>query len=148
MPLGFSFRETMRGAYYWTDAPVDEHPLEFTLHVSTSSIRRFFRDRTWNLQGTVTADALATQSPLTGTLLFRLPDEHRLAYRFSFVADDGRKLEFRGQKDWTPLAPIASMTVLPASLYSEQGLELARATVHFALRNDLVGFLGSFRLAY
>ena len=40
------------------------------------------------------------------------------------------------------------MTVLPASLYSEQGLELARATVHFALRNDLAGFLGSFRLTY
>jgi len=94
----------------------------------------------------VDAEGLATKQALEGTLAFRLLDERRLPYRFQFVGDDGKDYELSGQKEWSGLAPIESMTLLPASLYDADGAELARATLRFDLRSDLASWMKSFRI--
>jgi hypothetical protein len=143
---GFSFRETMSGSYWRLDAPTDERAIAFTIEARAKSIRRFARDRIWTIKGTVDADGLASRSPLEGTLLFRLPDERRLPYRFSFTGDDGKRYELSGQKEFTALAPIESMTLLPVSLYGPDDEEMARATLRFDYRSDLGRWMKSFRI--
>ena len=145
---GFSFRETMSGSFWWLDAPTDERALTFTIEARAGDVGRFMRDRTWCLTGTIDADGLATARPLEGTLAFKLLDERRLPYRWSFVGDDGAGYEMSGQKEWSALSPVASMTVLPATLYDSQGLELARARLRFDWRSDLGRWMRSFRIHF
>lgn len=143
---GFSFRETMSGSYWRLETPTDERAIAFTIDARARDLRRFARDKTWTITGTVDAEGLATKRPLEGTLAFRLLDERRLPYRFKFVGDDGRDYELSGQKEWSGLSPIESMTLLPASLYGADGGELGRATLRFDLRSDLASWMKSFRI--
>ena len=143
---GFSFKETMSGSYWRLDAPAAERALAFTIEARAKSIRRFAMDRTWLITGTVDAEDLATHALLEGTLLFRLPDERRLPYRFTFTGDDGKRYELSGQKEFSGLAPVESMTLLPATLYGPDDEEVARATLRFDYRSDLGRWLKSFRL--
>jgi hypothetical protein len=143
---GFSFRETMSGSYWLLSAPTDERALTFKIEVRAGDVRRFVRDRTWRITGTVDAEGLATRRPLEGTLQFKLLDERRLPYRFTFVGDDGATYELSGQKEWSVLSPVDSMTLLPASLYDSGGKELARAKLRFDWRSDIGRFMKSFRV--
>jgi hypothetical protein len=143
---GFSFRETMSGSYWRLDAPADERAITFTIEARAHDLRRFARDKTWRITGTIDAEGLASRRPLEGTLGFRLVDERRLPYRFDFVGDDGERYELSGQKEWSGLAPIESMTLLPASLYDGGGEEMARATLRFDVRSDLGRWMKSFRV--
>jgi hypothetical protein len=142
---GFSFRETRSGTYWRRETPTEERAIAFTIEARTNNLRRFARDKTWSIQGTIDAEGLASGSALKGTLAFRLLDERRLPYRFEFTGDDGSSYELSGQKEWSGLSPIDSMTVLPASVYDADGRELARATLRFDLRSDFVRWLKSFR---
>lgn len=143
---GFSFRETMSGSYWRLDAPAEERAIAFTIEARARDLRRFARDKTWRITGTIDAEGLASRRDLQGTLAFRLVDERRLPYRFDFVGDDGQRYELSGQKEWSGLAPIESMTLLPASLYDSNGEEIARATLRFDVRSDLGRWMKSFRL--
>ena len=98
---------------------------------------RFARDKTWRIRGTLDAERLATRSDAEGTLVFKLIDERRLPYRLRFRGDDGRFYELSGQKEWLGVAPLESMTTLPASLYDDAGEEIARATLRFDLTRGL-----------
>jgi hypothetical protein len=148
MTPGFFFHETMRGSYHLLESPTVERAIEFTVKVSASDVRRFLKDKTWTIRGDVDVEGLASRRPLEGTIGFRMLDERRMPYRLSFTADDGKSYELRGQKEWSALAPVESMTVLPASLYDAQGREVGRATLRFDARNELGKFLKSFRLAF
>lgn len=143
---GFSFRETMSGTYWRLDAPTEERAIAFTVEARAKSIRRFALDKTWSLTGSIDAEGLATARAVKGTLAFRLLDERRLPYRLAFTGDDGRSYELSGQKEWSGLSPIESLTTLPASLYGADGEEMARATLRFDVRSDLLVWLKSFRL--
>lgn len=143
---GFSFRETMSGSYWRLDAPAAERAIAFTVHARAHDIGEFARHKTWTLRGTIDAEGLASGRPVEGTLAFRLLDERRMPYRLAFAGDDGRRYELSGQKEWSGLAPIESMTLLPASLYDESGKEFARATLRFDLRSDWGRWMKSFRL--
>jgi hypothetical protein len=143
---GFRYHEMLRGTFHLLDAPTDERAIEVTLVVRAPPPRRISRSSTWELGGEIVVEGIAERAPLQGTLGVKLLDERRLSYRFTFAGDDGRTYEFWGQKDWSPIAPVESMTVLPASIYAEGGDEIARATLRFDLRNDLGAFLRSFRL--
>jgi hypothetical protein len=146
MVPGFSFRETMSGTYWRLDEPTEERPIVVSLEAQTTRFRGFVRDKICTLKGTLDAEGLATARAVEGTLAFRLLDERRLPYRLAFTGDDGRSYELSGQKEWSGLSPIESMTLLPASLYGPDGEELARATLRFDLRSDLASCLKSFRL--
>jgi len=143
--LGFLFRETMRGTYYLFDAPLDERAIEFSLVVRSRGIRRFMRDRVASITGEVTLEKLAMRRPLDGTLGLHLR-EGRLPYEFTFQGDDGTGYRFRGQKEYTLLAPAESVSTLPASLYDHEGREIGRSVVRFDLRADTSRFVKSFRL--
>jgi len=143
---GFSFRETMRGSYWLLDAPTDERAIDFTIQARADDVTRFARDKTWRIRGTLDAEGLATRSDAEGTLVFKLLDERRLPYRLRFRGDDGRFYELSGQKEWLGVAPLASMTTLPASLYDDAGEEIARATLRFDLRADWGRWMKSFRV--
>jgi hypothetical protein len=143
---GFQFKETMRGSYHLLADPADERAIEFTIVSKAKDLRRFARDKTCAIEGDVQVEKLASKRPLSGTLGLLLLDERRLPYRFTFTGDDDKTYELRGQKDWTPMAPIDSMTTLPASIYDELGEEIGRATLRFDLRHDLAKFLRSWKL--
>jgi hypothetical protein len=143
---GFSFRETMSGTYWRLEAPTEERAIAFTIEARAKSIRRFARDKTWRLKGTLDAEGLASSSVVKGTLAFRLLDERRLPYRLEFTGDDGLGYELSGQKEWSGLSPVESMTLLPASIYGPDGEEMARAMLRFDLRSDFGRWLKSFRV--
>jgi hypothetical protein len=143
---GFSFRETMSGTYWRLETPTEERAIGFTIEARANSIRRFALDKLWTIRGTIDAEGLASGRPLEGTLAFRLLDERRLPYRFEFTGDDGLRYELSGQKEWSNLSPIESMTLLPASIYGADGEELARAMLRFDVRSDLGRWIKSFRL--
>jgi hypothetical protein len=146
--FGFAFRETMRGAYYLLADPTNERPMSFSISVRAKGLRAFARDPVATIQGQVSLEGFASDKALDGTLAFRLHDQRRLVYEFRFVGDDGQTYRFRGQKDWTPLAPLESFTTLPGSLYDGSSKEIGRATVHFDLRGDFKKLLRSFRPVY
>jgi hypothetical protein len=141
-----SFRERMSGSYWLLDAPTVERAISLSFEAHTADVGAFLRTRTWALAGTIDAEGLAQRREIEGTLRFALIQERRLPYRFVFRGDDGSRYELSGQKEWTGLAPVSSMTLLPATLLDERGEELARATLRFDLRADWVEWMKSFRL--
>jgi hypothetical protein len=146
MGLGFSFRQTWTGSYWRLDAPTEEGAIAFTIVAEANDVRAFTRDKTWRITGTIDADRLASAQRLTGTLALRPLDGRRIAYRFAFRGDDGRRYELGGQEEWSRMAPIESLTLLPASVYDDRGDEIARATLRFDLRSDWARWLRSFRV--
>ncbi|HXN32113.1 MAG TPA: hypothetical protein VN894_09630 [Polyangiaceae bacterium] len=148
MGLGFAFRQTMSGSYWRLDAPAQEDAMAFTFEAATTDVRDFVRDKTLHITGTIDAERLASAQDLDGTLAFRLLDERRVAYRFSFGGDDGRRYELSGQEEWRKISPIASLTLLPASIYDDRGEEIARATLRFDVRSDWAKWIRSFRLVW
>jgi hypothetical protein len=141
-----SFRERMSGSYWLLDAPTEERAITLSFEAHAADVGEFIRTRTWALAGTIDAEGLAHRREVEGTLRFALIQERRLPYRFAFRGDDGCRYELSGQKEWTGLAPVSSMTLLPATLLDERGEELARATLRFDLRADWAEWVRSFRL--
>ena len=82
------------------------------------------------------AERLASRREIGGTVTLKVAHERRIPYRITFTGDDGRHYELCGQKEWSGLSPIGSMTVLPASLYDDRGEEVGRATLRFDPRSD------------
>lgn len=146
MSPGLSFRYTMSGSYWLLDAPTDERSLDVTFAATAADLRRFAIDKTWLVRGTLTAERLATAKPIEGTLIFRILEEGRIPCRWTFRGDDGRKYELSGQIEWRGVAPIESMTHLPATLYDDAGDELGRATLRFDWRADGMNLVKSFRV--
>jgi hypothetical protein len=145
---GFGFSERMSGSWWRLDAPTDERAIAFRIRARAGDVRAFARDKTWRLTGSIDIEGLAADRPLEGTLQFHLLDESRLPYRVRFTGDDGRRYELSGQKEYNGLAPLESLTLLPASLYDEQEEEMGRATLRFDLRSDWARWLKSFRLTF
>jgi hypothetical protein len=131
-----SFRESLRGSFWWLDAPVDERAIALSFEAQARDVREFLRDKTWCALGTIEAERLASGCAIEGTIGYRLIDEQRLPYRFTFSGNDGRRYELVGQKEWSGFAPLESLALLPASLYDDRGEELARATLRFDIRAD------------
>jgi hypothetical protein len=143
---GVSFRETLSGNYWRLDAPVDERAITVTLDEYTTDLADLVRKRILRVKGTIDAEKLASRRELEGTVTLKLIGERRIPYRFAFQGDDGRRYELGGQKEWSPLAPIDSVTLLVASLYDELGQEMGRATLRFDARSEWTAWLRSLRV--
>jgi hypothetical protein len=146
MQAGISFRERLTGNYWLLDAPTDERAVTVELEAHTGRLGGLLRDGTWRITGKVDAERLASGRALEGTLAFKLIEERRVSYRFAFWGDDQRRYELSGQKEWSSLAPLEILTLLPASLYDDRGEEIARATLRFDLRSDWAWWLRGVRL--
>ena len=141
-----SFRERMSGSYWLLESPAEERALALSFEAHATDVADFLRTRTWALAGTIDAEGLARRRELEGSIRYALIEERRVPYRFAFRGDDGRRYDLVGQKEWMGLAPVASMTVLPATLVDERGDEVARAMLRFDLLGDLTDWVKSFRL--
>jgi hypothetical protein len=148
MPLGFSLSETMSGSYWLLDAPTDERAIAFRIELFARDMGAFARDKTWRITGTIDVERLASAAPLQGKVAFRLFDERRISHQLEFVGDDGARYQLLGQREFSGLAPIESLTLLPASLCDDQGEEIGRATLRLDLRTDWALWIKSFRLRW
>lgn len=145
MTSGFRFEETMRGSWYLLSKPQEERAIEFSIEARVDNLRRFARDLVARIQGVVTLEGMCKHANLDGTLAMKLLRENRLAYDFSFTADDGKRYRIRGEKNMVALGLLESLTTLPASLYDAEDNEIGRVVVRFDLRADWRKFLFSFR---
>jgi hypothetical protein len=138
----------MSGNYWLLDAPTEERAIGFTIDAYARSLVEFARNKTWQVTGTIDAECLASGKELEGTVSFKVFSERRMPYRLSFTGDDGRRYALSGQREWSSLAPIDSLTILPAGLYDEGGTEVGRATLRFDVRADWASLMKSLRLRF
>jgi hypothetical protein len=143
---GLAFRETLSGNYWRLDAPTGVLAIAVTLDASAPDLVELARDRTFSVTGTVDAERLASGKPIAGTVALRFVQHGRIHYRLAFEGDDGCRYELGGQKEWSGLAPVESLTLLEGCIYDGSGEEMARATLRFDVRADWAAWLKSFRL--
>jgi hypothetical protein len=139
-------REWLSGSYWRLDAPTREQALTVDLEIHSPKLGALVTEGTWRLTGAIDAEGLATRRQLHGSLTFRLVDERRVPYRFSFAGDDERRYELSGQKEWIGFSPLESLTTLAASIYDDGGEETARTTLRFDWRADWARWIRSIRL--
>jgi hypothetical protein len=144
--LDASFRETMSGSFWLLAAPTEERALSVSFEARPTDVRDVVSAGRFAIAGTIEAEGLAPGHAVEGSVAFHLLRERRVAYRFFFGASDGRRYELSGQKEWSGVAPVASLTLLPATIYDDRGQEVARATLRFDWRADLGRWLGSWKL--
>jgi hypothetical protein len=144
MPPRVRFREVLSGAYYLLSDPLDERPCRLSLQAQVDDLPAFMLNRTVRLEGTVDLEGWADGKRVEGTLAWKLFDERRLAYRVSFETNARRRCELRGQKEWTPVSPLGSMTVLHAGLYDAGGEEIGRVSLRFDVQHELRSLVASF----
>ena len=144
--VGFEFHETMSGSYVREDEPERQRRLSFTMRAHAPSLRRFLSRREVTIEGTVNAEGLATDQPLSGTMGLDLLVTGRLPYAFDFVSDDGDRYRFAGQKIVRATRLRQTMTTLPAALFDESNRLVARGELFFDLTGELGKFLRSWRL--
>lgn len=136
----------MSGSFWLLDAPTEERALAVSFEASTEDVRGLVAGRGFEVAGTIDAQGIAAGSDLSGSVGSRLFHERRIPYRFAFFGDDGRRYELSGQREWSGLAPVDSLTLLPATLYDEHGEEIGRATLRFDWRADSGHWLKSWRV--
>lgn len=149
MGFGFEMTESFSGSYYRLDEPLRDHAMRISLRLGVDGMRRFLRERKVDASGTIFAEQLAGRSPegvpLYGTLTMKLFDEKRIPYDLAFEGDDGRTWRLRGQRDFFVHDAVDSLTILPASLYDDAGVEAGRALLRFDPKTELPALVRSFR---
>ncbi len=147
--FGFEVKESFSGSYYRLGEPLRDHAVRVSLRLGVDGLRRFLRERKVIAEGTIFAQQLAEREPegvpLAGSLTMKLFDEKRIPYDLSFEGDDGRTYRLRGQRDFFMHDAIDSLTMLPASLYDDANVEIARALLRFDPKTELPAFVKSFR---
>ena len=149
MGFGFQMKESFSGSYYRLDEPLRDHAMRISLRLGVDGMRRFLRERKVEASGTIFAEKLAERAPdgvpLYGKLTMKLFDEKRIPYDLAFEGDDGRTWRLRGQRDFFVHDAVDSLTVLPASLYDDAGVEAGRALLRFDPKTELPALVRSFR---
>jgi hypothetical protein len=149
MGLGFELSESFSGSYYRLDEPFRDRAMRISLRVSVDGLRRFIVERRAAAKGLIHAEGLAERSkegvPLHGIVTMELFDEKRIPYDLSFEGDDGRTWRLRGQRDFFMHDAVDSLTILPASLYDDRGVEAGRALLRFDPKTELPAMMKSFR---
>lgn len=145
--LGFEFRETMAGLYTLTGKPDDQRRIKFTARAVADDALRHLRDNMTRLEGTLEMEGFADDVPISGTLQIAPLTKRVIRYEFAFLGNDGEPYRFAGQKDIRFSDFVGTMTTLPAVVYDKRGEPVARTTVKFDVRSDLVPFLLSWKPA-
>jgi hypothetical protein len=140
---GFEFKETMSGTWR-PEAGGPERNIEFTIVARAGRLLRHLFDRKAEMEGRLKMSGFAEDVPLTGELTIDPVLGKKIRYEFDFVADDGKRYRFAGQKDVQFLDVVRTMTTLPGEILSGDGQVVARADLKFDT-HDLPRFLASFR---
>jgi hypothetical protein len=144
MEAGVGFSEAMVGSWRRTGKSADR-PFRFDVEVMTQKLLTPFGVVNGDLIGTVTADGLASGTPLVGTIEISPLELHRLRYTFTTIADDGREYRFDGWKTIRGLRLVRAMTTLPMTVYDPDGTTIGTALTRFPLPTTLA-WLRSFRV--
>jgi hypothetical protein len=145
--LGFSYREALHGGFYFLDDPRDERAADLKLDVDVKDALALMHSRTATLSGDIKLDGFAESVRADGVLIID-PDQKRVSYELSFVANDHARYRFRGHKELTLLNFADSFTLVQASLYNDRAREIGRAVVRFDARSNWASLLRSFRLRW
>lgn len=139
---GTRFRETMLGTLR-LDGENSPRPARLDLRVSADHVMRPAGTTDARVIGRVRVAGWADDPHAEGELEISPLAGRRIRYRLTFTAH-GRRLTLDGWKSVTPLRPVASMTVLPYTVY-EDGVRIGTGTLRFPVTTQLLPFLASFR---
>jgi hypothetical protein len=143
--LGMRLALDLRGTFHLFEAPlvdaaIDVH-LAFSFDGVTSSVLR----REGRVSGRIDAEGLAVGRRVT----YREAGEMQAIVTITFASDApsfaGEELTLRGFVEVLPVAPVATSTTMPFSLYSARDAEIGRGVLRFDLRGDLLSALASVR---
>jgi len=141
--VGFEFKETMAGTWR-APAGGPDRAIEFTITARAGKILRHLLDRKAEMDGRLRMAGFAEDVPISGELVIDPLLGKKIRYEFDFVADDGKRYHFAGQKDVELLDVVRTMTTLPAEIKGSDGALVANCDLKFDTR-DLPKFLSSFR---
>ncbi len=146
--MGFEFSETMSGTVEWDAEPGKRQPFRFDITAHADSTREHLKTGHAKIRGTVYAPPKSRAAPAEGEITIRPfnPGEKLIRYELGFVADDGARYVFRGQKDISYLRLFETFTTLPADILDANGVRVGSALTRFDGR-DLWKFLRSFKRA-
>lgn len=136
------FTESMLGTVRFDD-DTRERRMRLDLRAEADEVLRPHRTTRARLTGRVRIAGHADVPCEEGELEISPLARRRIRYRLSFTAD-GRTLTLDGWKSVTPRRPVASMTVLPFTLY-ESGARVGEGVLRFPLATGLAPFLLGFR---
>ncbi|MET8446091.1 hypothetical protein [Streptomyces sp. NPDC005209] len=139
---GTLFTETMLGTLRLDDEDRTRQ-VRLDLRVSADRVMRLTGTTQARATGRVRIAGWADDAGAEGELEISPLVRRRIRYRIAFTAD-GRRLTLDGWKSVTPRRPVASMTVLPFTLY-EDGAQVGTGTLRFPVATQLLPFLASFR---
>nr|AAP03111.1 hypothetical protein BlsR [Streptomyces griseochromogenes] len=139
---GTEFRETMLGTLRLDDEDRTRR-VRLDLTVTADRVMRPLGTTEARATGRIRVAGWADDPCAEGELEISPLARRRIRYRITFTAD-GRRLTLDGWKSVTPRRPVASMTVLPYTLY-EDGARIGTGTLRFPVGTQLLPFLSSFR---
>lgn len=146
MSRGLEFSETMAGTWIPAGkAATDAAPFRIDIHVRTFKLLSPFGTTDGVFTGTLTAVGLASGAAITGTMRFSPLREHRLAYEFTTVGDDGNAYRFNGWKTIRGARLLRAFTTLPGTMYDADNNIVGTVLMRFHLHTTPSFVLG-FRL--
>jgi hypothetical protein len=105
--------------------------------------------REGRVSGRIDAEGLAVGRRVVGGVTYREAGEMQAIVTVTFASDApsfaGEELTLRGFVEVLPVAPVATSTTMPFSLYSARDAEIGRGVLRFDLRGDLLSALASVR---
>ncbi|WP_328666242.1 hypothetical protein OG905_04215 [Streptomyces sp. NBC_00322] len=139
---GTVFRETMLGTVT-LDGEDRARAVRLDLRAAADRVLRPGGTTEARITGRIRIAGWADDPCAEGELEISPLARRRIRYGISFTAGD-RRLTLDGWKSVTPRRPLASMTVLPFTVY-EDGTAIGEGTLRFPVTTGLVPFLTSFR---
>ncbi|MFF8029536.1 hypothetical protein ACFZDJ_52765 [Streptomyces sp. NPDC007896] len=139
---GTVFKETMLGRVRLAGEDGDR-PVRLDLLARADAVLLPHRTTRAHVSGRVRIAGRADDAEAEGELEIAPLSRRRIRYRITF-AMEGRRLTLDGWKSVSPKHPLASLTVLPYTLY-EDGDRVGEGTLRFPLATGLLPFLASFR---
>ncbi|MGW7428905.1 hypothetical protein ACWGIN_05075 [Streptomyces sp. NPDC054861] len=141
---GTSFTETLLGTVR-LDGEDRDRPVRLDLAVTADTLVRPAATTRASLSGRVRVQGWADDKGAEGELEISPLARRRIRYQLEFTTAAGRKLSLDGWKSLTALRPLRSMTVMPFTLYEDDGARAGVGTVRFPVATGLLPFLRSVR---
>ena len=144
--LGATAELSLRGNVHLLEAPLGARAIDCALGVDFHGSGGALIGRVGRVTGRVSAEGIATDRVLSGSLAFRREAHMRLLLALGFEGDDGSPRTLRGYVEVLPAAPLATATEVPFSLYAGEDDEVGRGVLRFDARGELRAVMRSLRL--
>ncbi|MFG2606573.1 hypothetical protein ACGFT2_23910 [Streptomyces sp. NPDC048514] len=143
MSRGTTFDEVMVGSVRLDGEDVTRR-MRMDLSVRADRLMLLHRTTDARLTGRIRIQGVADDPLASGRIEISPLARRRIRYRLTFTAE-GRRYRLDGWKSVEPSRPAKSLTVLPFSLFQEDGKRVGEGTLRFPVTTALLPFLASFR---